>query len=102
MAGAKSKNSRTVASPGQQKAQLIGDSKLIISCNAGKNAYVYVLVTGTTPHMATDSDAFVEAVRSNSAEGYAAKQRAELEVLAAANTTWAATLTRLDAAGALA
>lgn len=105
MAGAKtaSKNSRP-SSSAPKHAQTLGDTRLIIPCNAGKNAYVRDVVSGKNPNLATASDAFVEALRVNAAAGHGDKLRGELERLTREYPAhgWQDTLARVEQAGALA
>lgn len=104
MAGAKtaSKNSRP-SSSAPKHAQTLGDTRLIIPCNAGKNAYVRDVASGKNPNLATASEAFVEALRVNTAAGHGEKLRDELERLSREHPDhgWDATLARAEQAGAL-
>jgi hypothetical protein len=96
-----SKNSRTSATS-SKAAAIQGDVKLLIPCNAGRNAYVRNLKTQTNPNLATDSGAFVAAVRGLAETGHGPKVRAELSALATSfpQHGWAGVLARLDAADA--
>jgi hypothetical protein len=80
---------------------VLGEYKYLIPLNKGKHAYVRNLTTGKTLHMRTDSEAFVEEVRSLASAGHGAKIRAELAALAAASPSdgWDATEKRLVDAG---
>ena len=75
----------------------------MIPLNAGRNAYIRNITTGQTPNLRTDSEAFVEEIRSLAGAGHGAKIRAELEQLAAdlPEHGWDATLKRLIDAEAL-
>jgi hypothetical protein len=63
---------------------VLGEFKYVIPLNNGKNAYVRNLTNGKTAHLRTDSDAFIEEIRTLAAAGHGAKIRAELVALAAA------------------
>jgi len=82
---------------------VLGEFKYLIPLNNGRHAYVRNLVTGRTVHTATDSETFVEQIRTLNEAGHGAKVRAELQALAAAhpNHGWDATEKRLVEAGAL-
>ena len=83
---------------------VLGEYKYLIPANSGKNVYVRNIVTGKTPNVKTNSDAFVAQIKSLSEGGHGAKVRAELEAFVAAhpNDGWDATLARLDEAEAFA
>jgi hypothetical protein len=81
----------------------LGEVKYVIPLNGGRNAYIRNITTGRTPNLKTNSDAFVEEIRSLAAAGHGSKIRAELEQLAAEapGDGWDATLKRLEDAEAL-
>ncbi len=81
---------------------VLGEYKYLIPLNGGRNAYVRNITTGRTPNLRTDSDAFVEEIRTLAAAGHGAKIRAELESFTREHPDhgWDATLARLDEAGA--
>jgi hypothetical protein len=81
----------------------LGEVKFLIPLNRGRNAYVRNIGTGQTVNLKTDSDAFVEQIRTLAASGQGAKLRAELQQLAAdlPEQGWDATLKRLEDAEAL-
>ncbi|MDP9398190.1 MAG: hypothetical protein M3P96_10390 [Actinomycetota bacterium] len=83
---------------------VLGEYKYLIPLNAGRNAYVRNIVTGRTPNLRTDSEAFVAEIRQLAEGGHAAKVRVELESLAAAHPEdgWDATLKRLEEQGVFA
>jgi hypothetical protein len=64
---------------------VLGEFKYLIPLNGGKHAYVRNLTNGRTVHLRTDSEAFVEEIRTLAAAGHAAKIRAEISGLAAAH-----------------
>ncbi|MGQ0630251.1 MAG: hypothetical protein ACT4P1_04355 [Sporichthyaceae bacterium] len=107
MAGAKqSKTSRASVRAGASAAggvSVLGEVKYLIPLNRGRNAYVRNITTGQTPNLATNSEAFVEEIRTLAAAGHGPKIKAELEVLAveAPDHGWDATLARLVAAEVL-
>jgi hypothetical protein len=80
---------------------VLGEFKYLIPLNSGKHAYVRNLTNGRTAHLRTDSEAFVEEIRTLAAAGHAAKIRAEISGLAAANPGhgWDLTEKRLIDAG---
>jgi len=80
---------------------VLGEFKYLIPLNGGKHAYVRNLTNGKTSRLRTDSEAFVEEIRTLAAAGHAAKVRAELNGLAAAYPEhgWDATEKRLVEAG---
>lgn len=80
---------------------MLGEFKYLIPLNSGKHAYVRNLTNGKTAHLRTDSEAFVEEIRTLAAAGHAAKVRAEINGLAAAfpEHGWDATEKRLVEAG---
>jgi hypothetical protein len=104
MASNTSKTARASVRAGQATGgalSVLGEFKYLIPLNSGKHAYVRNLTNGKTVHLKTDSDAFVEEVRTLAAAGHATKLRAELVALAAAHPThgWDATEKRLVEAG---
>jgi hypothetical protein len=80
---------------------VLGEFKYLIPLNGGKHAYVRNLISGKTAHLRTDSEAFIEEIRSLAAAGHGAKIRAEINSLAAAHPGhgWDATEKRLVEAG---
>jgi hypothetical protein len=80
---------------------VLGEYKYLIPLNKGKHAYVRNLTNGKTVHHRTDSDAFIEEIRTLAGAGHGAKIRAELAALAAAapGDGWDTTETRLVDAG---
>lgn len=106
MASNTSKTARASMRAAQSGAQggalsVLGEFKYVIPLNRGKHAYVRNLTNGRTAHLATDSDAFVEEIRTLAAAGHAVKVRAELSALAAAHPAdgWDTTEKRLVEAG---
>jgi len=102
-----SKTARASVRAGQAGAgaalSVLGEFKYLIPLNGGKHAYVRNLTNGRTAHLRTDSEAFVEEIRSLASAGHAAKIRAEINTLAAAypDQGWDATEKRLVDAGVL-
>jgi hypothetical protein len=101
-----SKTARASVRAGQAGAaagalSVLGEFKYLIPLNKGKHAYVRNLTNGRTVHLRTDSEAFVEEIRTLTAAGHGAKIRGELSALAAANPDhgWDATEKRLVEAG---
>jgi hypothetical protein len=80
---------------------VLGEYKYLIPLNKGKHAYVRNLTNGKTVHHRTDSDAFIEEIRTLAGAGHGAKIRAELAALAAAapGDGWDTTEKRLVDAG---
>jgi hypothetical protein len=80
---------------------VLGEFKYLIPLNNGKHAYVRNITTGRTERLATDSERFVEEIRTLSGAGHAAKLRAELSSLAEAHPShgWDTTEKRLVEAG---
>jgi hypothetical protein len=80
---------------------VLGEFKYLIPLNNGKHAYVRNLTNGKTNHLRTDSEAFVEEIRTLAGAGHAVKIRAEINALAAAfpSDGWDATEKRLVEAG---
>jgi hypothetical protein len=107
VSGKQSKTSRASVRAGAGAASgavsVLGEVKYVIPLNNGKNAYVRNITTGRTPNLKTNSEAFVEEIRTLSAAGHGAKIRAELEQLAAdaPDQGWDDTLKRLVDAEAL-
>ena len=106
MASNTSKTARASVRAGQAGAaggalSVLGEFKYVIPLNQGRHAYVRNLTNGKTLHLSTASDAFVEEIRVLATAGHAAKIRAELGALAAANPDhgWDATEKRLAEAG---
>ena len=104
MASNTSKTARASVRAGQGAGgalSVLGEYKYLIPLNKGKHAYVRNLTNGKTVHLRTDSDAFVEEIRTLTTAGHGAKIRAELVALAAANPSdgWDATEKRLVDAG---
>jgi hypothetical protein len=99
-----SKTARASVRAGQAAGgalSVLGEFKYVIPLNGGKHAYVRNLTNGRTDHLRTDSDAFIEEIRTLAAAGHGAKVRAELVALAAANPEhgWDLTEKRLVDAG---
>jgi len=106
MASNTSKTARASVRAGQAGAaggalSVLGEFKYLIPLNHGKHAYVRNLTNGKTLHLRTDSDAFVEEIRTLSGAGHGAKVRAELALLVASHPEdgWDATEKRLVDAG---
>ena len=106
MASNTSKTARASVRAGQAGAaggalSVLGEFKYLIPLNRGKHAYVRNLTNGKTLHLRTDSDAFVEEIRTLAGAGHGTKLRAELAALAAAHPGdgWDATEKRLVEAG---
>jgi hypothetical protein len=80
---------------------VLGEFKYVIPLNGGKNAYVRNLTTGKTARVRTDSQAFIDEIRSLAAAGHGAKIRAEFSALAVAHPDhgWDLTEKRLVEAG---
>src|SRR5262245_58116007 len=74
-----------------------GEFRYVITLNHGKHAYLRNLTNGKTVHLRTDSEYFVEEIRTLTAAGHGAKIRAELVALAASYLCdgWDATEKRL-------
>lgn len=107
VSGKQSKTSRASVRAGAGAASgavsVLGEVKYVIPLNGGRNAYVRNITTGQTPNLRTDSDAFVEEIRTLAAANHGPKIRAELERLADEYPEhgWDATLKRLIDAEAL-
>ncbi len=105
MASNTSKTARASVRAGQSSAggalSVLGEFKYLIPLNNGKHAYVRNLTNGRTAHLATESEAFVEEIRTLAAAGHGPKIRAELTALAAAHPShgWDTTEKRLVEAG---
>jgi hypothetical protein len=80
---------------------VLGEFKYLIPLNNGKHAYVRNLTNGKTAHLRTDSEAFIEEIRTLAGAGHATKIRAEINALAAAHPSdgWDTTEKRLADAG---
>jgi hypothetical protein len=80
---------------------VLGEFKYVIPLNHGKHAYVRNLTNGKTEHLRTDSERFVEEIRTLASAGHGAKIRAELAGLAVAfpGDGWDTTEKRLIEAG---
>jgi hypothetical protein len=61
---------------------VLGEFRYLIPLNRGRHAYVRNLTNGRTVHLATDSEAFVEEIRTLTGAGHGVKLRAELAALA--------------------
>jgi hypothetical protein len=99
-----SKTARASVRAGQAAGgalSVLGEFKYLIPLNGGKHAYVRNLTNGKTLHLRTDSDAFVEEIRTLATAGHGAKIRVELAALATAHPThgWDSTEKRLVDAG---
>ena len=105
MASNTSKTARASVRAGQAgqggALSVLGEFKYLIPLNNGKHAYVRNLLSGKVSHLRTDSEAFIEEIRSLATAGHGAKIRAELNNLAAAHPShgWDATEKRLVEAG---
>jgi hypothetical protein len=99
-----SKTARASVRAGQSSGgalSVLGEYKYLIPLANGRFAYVRNLTNGTTNHLKTDSEAFIETIRVLAAAGHGAKIRSELGTL---NETypgdgWDATEKRLVDAG---
>jgi hypothetical protein len=101
-----SKTARASVRAGQAGAaggalSVLGEFKYLIPLNHGKHAYVRNLTNGKTVRLRTDSDAFVEEIRTLAGAGHGTKVRAELIALATTHPGdgWDATEKRLVDAG---
>ena len=105
MASNTSKTARASVRAGQGAAggalSVLGEYKYLIPLAKGRFAYVRNLTNGRTNHLKTDSDAFIEEIRTLAAAGHGPKIRAELEALDATfpDHGWGATEKRLVDAG---
>lgn len=85
MASNTSKTARASVRAGQTTGgalSVLGEFKYVIPLNSGKHAYVRNLTNGKTVHLRTDSEQFVQEIRTLAAAGHAIKIRAELATLA--------------------
>jgi len=99
-----SKTARASVRAGQGQSgalSVLGEFKYVIPLAHGRFAYVRDLTNGKTTHLKTDSDAFVEQIRTLSASGHGPKIRAEINALNQAhpNDGWNNTEKRLVDAG---
>jgi hypothetical protein len=80
---------------------VLGEYKYVIPLAKGRFAYVRNLTNGRTNKLSTNSDAFVEEIRTLAAAGHGPKIRSELNALAETYPThgWDATEKRLVDAG---
>jgi hypothetical protein len=80
---------------------VLGEFRYLIPLNHGKHAYLRNLTNGKTVHLRTDSEQFVEEVRTMVAAGHGTKIRAEIVALASSHPGdgWDATEKRLVEAG---
>jgi hypothetical protein len=80
---------------------VLGEYKYVIPLARGRFAYVRNLTNGRTNHLKTNSDAFVEEIRTLAAAGHGVKIRSELNALAEKypGHGWDATEKRLVDAG---
>ena len=105
MASNTSKTARASVRAGQATAggalSVLGEFKYLIPLNGGRHAYVRNLTNGKTVRLRTDSEQFVEEIRTLTAAGHGTKIRAELGALATANPGhgWDTTEKRLVDAG---
>jgi hypothetical protein len=100
-----SKTARASVRAGQGGAggalSVLGEYKYLIPLANGRFAYVRNLTNGRTNHLRTDSEAFVEEIRTLAAAGHGPKIRAELEALETSfpEHGWSVTEKRLVDAG---
>ena len=98
MAGTKTaaKNSRASSKSANSLANNT-EIPFILSCNGGHNAYVRHPVTAHNPNLATNSQAFTDAICAIRGAGNGAKVQAELVALATAGHpgAWPSVLERL-------
>jgi hypothetical protein len=84
-----SKTARASVRAGQAGAggalSVLGEFRYLIPLNRGRHAYVRNLTNGQTVHLATDSEAFVEEIRTLVGAGHGTKLRVELAALADAH-----------------
>ncbi|HZN17130.1 MAG TPA: hypothetical protein VFB84_02915 [Micromonosporaceae bacterium] len=106
MASNTSKTARASVRAGQAGAaggalSVLGEFKYLIPLNSGRHAYVRNLTNGKTVHLRTDSEQFVEEIRTLTAAGHGPKIRAELTALATTHPGhgWDTTQKRLVDAG---
>ncbi|BCJ31367.1 hypothetical protein AB0I55_18330 [Actinocatenispora sera] len=101
---AQSKTARASVRAGQASGgalSVLGEYKYLIPLNGGKNVYVRNLLNGKTTRLRTDSDKFVDEVKSLAEGGHGTKIKAELEGLQVAfpDHGWDVTTKRLVDAG---
>ncbi|GID11303.1 hypothetical protein [Actinocatenispora rupis] len=101
---AQSKTARASVRAGQASGgalSVLGEYKYLIPLNGGKNVYVRNLLTGKTSRVRTDSDKFVEEIKSLADGGHGVKIKAELDVLQTSfpDHGWDVTTKRLVDAG---
>ena len=105
MASNTSKTARASVRAGQAgqggALSVLGEFRYLIPLNHGKHAYLRNLTNGKTVHLRTDSERFIEEIRTLTAAGHGPKIRAELVTLATAHPGdgWDATEKRLAEAG---
>ena len=104
MASNTSKTARASVRAGQGTGgalSVLGEYKYLIPLANGRFAYVRNLTNGRTNRLKTDSEAFVEEIRTLAAAGHGTKIRSELNALAESFPThgWDATEKRLVDAG---
>ncbi|MEU7908153.1 hypothetical protein [Actinoplanes sp. NPDC049118] len=108
MASNTSKTARASVRAGQagkgDALSVLGEFKYLIPLAEGRFAYVRNLTNGKTHHLRTDSDAFVEEIRTLAAAGHGTKIRAELASLNESfpKHGWNTTEKRLEDAGVFA
>jgi hypothetical protein len=92
---------RAGSAGGAGAVTVLGEYKYLIPLNGGRNAYVRNLVTGRSPNLRTDSEAFLAEIRQLAENGHGAKVRSELEQLHQAHPGdgWDVTAKRLVDAG---
>ncbi|GGK88491.1 hypothetical protein [Mangrovihabitans endophyticus] len=84
MASNTSKTARASVRAGQGAGgalSVLGEYKYLIPLADGRFAYVRNLTNGKTAHLKTDSEAFVEEIRTLAAAGHGTKIRNELSAL---------------------
>ena len=105
MASNTSKTARASVRAGQAGAggalSVLGEFKYLIPLNNGRHAYVRNLTNGKVTRLRTDSEAFVEEIRTLAGAGHGPKIRAELSARANAHPGhhWDETEKRLVDAG---
>lgn len=105
MARNTSKTARASVRAGQAGSggalSVLGEFKYLIPLNNGRHAYVRNITNGRTSRLPTDSERFVEEIRTLSGAGHGAKIRAELAALAHAHPghSWDTIEKRLVEAG---
>ncbi|WP_026929259.1 hypothetical protein [Glycomyces tenuis] len=108
MAANTSKTARASVKAGQKAGaagglNVLGEFKYLIPLNNGKHVYLRNLTDGRNLHLATGSEAFVEAVKALNEAGHGEKIKAEIEAFAAdfpAEQGWDTTLKTLEESGA--